>query len=75
MATCPLCHQGALRLTAEYRKFKSPFAAMPPEARPPPRGHPAGAPVREPAPGLCVWWRHIGGGAHYACGSVCPSAV
>ena len=39
-----------------------------------PRGHPTGAPVGEPAPGLCVWWRHTGGGAHYACGSVCPAA-
>jgi hypothetical protein len=51
--------------------LQSPFAATPPEAHTP--RPPGGSHRGDPAPGLCVWGRHTGGGAHHACGSVCPS--
>jgi hypothetical protein len=48
------------------------IAATPPEARSP---GPLGVSLRgRVSPGLCVWWRHTGGGAYYAGGCVWPSA-
>jgi hypothetical protein len=48
------------------------IAVTPPEARSP---RPLGGSLRgRVSPGLYVWWRHTGGGARYACRSVCPSA-